>query len=136
MGFLEEIAQEIQNTGVDYPPPVGGLAIGEYLEQQDAMVVLYENGGAGPGLRVQEQPGVKYVEQAGQVIVRGVDNPSARAKAMQLWTTVFNGSVRNRTLLGTYYLTLEALLPPAQLQRDGQDRWYFFFNFRAIKEPS
>lgn len=136
MPFLEEVAQEMQLRGIDVPPPAGGLAIGEYVDLGAATTVLYETGSAGPGIRVQDKPGLKYVDQGGQVIFRDATYELASERAKRAWREVFNGSVINRYLNGTYYLILEALTFPAFLQRDAQNRWVFFFNFRALKEPS
>lgn len=135
MSFLLEIAAELEEQDIALPPPDGGLLIGEYNETADDLVVLYETGPAGIGGRIHNTPGINIVDQGGQVVTRGNTYAAAEARAKELWT-FFNGTIQNQTLSGTRYLTLETLGPPSFFQRDGQNRFLFVFNFRALKEPS
>ncbi len=134
MSFLDELQKEITARGIDSPPPTGGLLRGEYLETRDALVVLFETGPSGGDI-VTHDGSTRYIGQSGQVQVRDIGYAAARDKAFVVWN-FFNRVIRNRVMQGTYYLILEALGEPAFLQRDGNNRFYFFFNFRALKEPS
>lgn len=140
MGFLQEIATEIEQRGIAMPPPatagVAELVAGEIVESEAALQVrLLETGGLGDGIRVHNRPGVSYVPQTMQITVRGTTYEAARAKVQELYT-FFNGSIRNQFLSGTWYVGLDALQPPAQFGRDRNERWYFGFNAAALKRPS
>lgn len=138
MSLGEELAFLIEQAGVDSPPPDGGLLINQRVESPDALTVIYETpGSAGLGIRTQDVPGQKYVLETAQILVR--DSASrqqeARARIRSIYD-VMNGGVRNDSILGIYYLSVDASQPPFFLERDGNDRWMFAFNVQALKEPS
>lgn len=119
-------------------PATGGLAeliAGEFVDSSALQVKLRETGGLGDGIRVHNKPGISYVPQTMQITVRGVTYEAARAKAFELYL-MCNGTIRNTYLSNTYYLSLDALQPPADFGRDENDRWYFGFNVVAVKRPS
>ncbi len=140
MSFLEEIATEITQRGIAAPAVSGSdsgatLVAGEFVESDALQVRLLETGTAGEGVRIQERSGMKYVLQAMQIAVRGVDYTAARSKSQELYE-LMNGTFRNAWLSGTYYLSIDALQPPTFLGRDERDRWFFGFNLAAFKHPS
>lgn len=138
MPFLDEIASLIESSGLDAPPPAGGLLVNQMLEvlEGDGGTALFETGPAGEGVRVHSQPGQRYVDQGGQAIVRARGELAARERAYEVWRGVFNGDVQNRRVQGTHYLMMEAVGVPYLFDRDAQDRYLYAFNFHAIKEPS
>jgi len=138
MLFVEEIAQQIIQRGLAAPAPssaVAELVVGEFVESPNTQVRLMETGGLGGGLRVHERPGAKYVLQTLQIAVRGVLYEKTRQTCQDLYV-FFDGGIRNSTLSGTFYLSLDVLQPPSFLGRDESDRWFFGFNVAALKQPS
>lgn len=137
MGFLSEIATEIQQRSIAASAPSGvlpELVAGEFVESEKTQVRLMETPGLG-GVRVQERQGVKYVLQTMQIAVRGTDYLSAREVCQELYNFL-NGGIRNTFLSGIYYLSLDVLQTPEFLGRDENDRWFFGFNMVAFKHPS
>lgn len=132
--FVEEIADEIINAGIDSIPPAGGLIVNEFLDHIPELTVIFENA-AGPGLRIHNLFGTKYPEQNFQVAVRSPDQTIARSRALAIYN-LFNGTVRNRFLKDTYYISIDPVQAPFLVQRDENDRFVYAVNFTAVKRIS
>lgn len=140
MSFMDEIGNEIMLRGIAAPAvsgtdPGATLVAGEFVESNALQVRLMETQPPAGGIRVQDGPGIKYVLQAMQIAVRGVDYVTTRAKCQELFS-LMNGTFRSVYLSGTYYLGIDAIQPPSFLGRDENDRWFFGFNVVATKHPS
>ena len=136
--FIQEIAQLVLDAQLAAVPPITScwaLKVNESDDHLDREVILYSTGGLA-AIRVQEEKGAKYVQQLAQVRVRALDQLEAAERAQALWRQVFNGQVRNRYVLDTYYLGVDVEQPVYFLGRDDSDRYLFGFNIRALKEPS
>jgi|SRR5579864_8535052 len=136
MPWLEEIVNVLENASV-------GVAGATIFAGSRAIIPA----GAGPFLSVRETGGTKplktqettgshvaYQEPGAQVVVRGADEVFTRAMTVNAYNALL--AVRNQTILGTWYLWINALQEPIDLGLDGQQRIKLAFNIMGRKRPS
>jgi hypothetical protein len=123
--YLE--AQQVGQKGNDLflgtrpeDPDYTILTVSEY----PGMAPEYQNDGASTG-PVRERPQL-------QIIGRGADYESVRAKVQQAWVAL--SRVTNQLLSGVRYLEIRPNSSPALIGRDQNDRVLIGFNASVTKE--
>lgn len=121
--------------GLQIPPTAGfNLFAGRIFDTPDAAVALIETGGEAPqydlGKPIQvEMPRVQF-------LVRGIPDDYFGPRIMAGRIIEALDAIRNLVLSSVYYLNIDILQAPFQLDRDAKERVTIAFNTSIWKAPS
>lgn len=141
MSVLNEIAQKLHDEGIAVKDVTLFWSSKAVLPDGDGpFLVMSETGGVGPGGfrgeggRTQNQDSVSTQHPTVQVVAIGDDEELTRTLSKAAYSSL--DGTWNKTLSGTFYLSITARQEPTDTGLDGKGRIRFTFNIDIEKGPS
>lgn len=134
MAVLEEVANKLVADGVGVLGTTIFMGSAAVMPAGDGpYITLLETGGVQGGF-TQNQDGVSTQHPTVQIVARGKNYPSTRAKAKAAYDSL--DGTWNETLSGTFYLKITARQEPTDTGLDDAGRIRITFNVDTEKAPS